>query len=157
MGGCFGCYSKPAPIIAVDEPTKGLRIQGQSVHKRSFSDDFWWSSSTIDLDNGMLQSLRSNSSISTSGLYLTSGIGSITSEPEFVNHGLNLWNESRLQWIGSGRTISQTKQKRGRALSWNATYESVIARKTPFPRPVPLSEMVEFLVEAWDQEGMYDY
>ncbi|XP_031386909.1 uncharacterized protein LOC116200239 [Punica granatum] len=155
MGGCFGCYSKPTPIIAVDEPAKGLRIQGQAVKQPSFSDGFW-SSSTFDLDNSTLQSQRSYSSISTSALNLGSTIGSMTSEPEFVNHGLNLWNESRLQWIGSGRSRSQVKQKRARALSWNSTYESVLTRKTPFPRPVPLSEMIEFLVEAWDQDGMYD-
>ncbi|PKI79577.1 hypothetical protein CRG98_000052 [Punica granatum] len=140
MGGCFGCYSKPTPIIAVDEPAKGLRIQGQAVKQPSFSDGFW-SSSTFDLDNSTLQSQRSYSSISTSALNLGS---------------LNLWNESRLQWIGSGRSRSQVKQKRARALSWNSTYESVLTRKTPFPRPVPLSEMIEFLVEAWDQDGMYD-
>ncbi|KAF8036526.1 hypothetical protein BT93_C2297 [Corymbia citriodora subsp. variegata] len=148
MGGCFGCYTKPTPIIAVDEPTKGLRIQGQTVKKPSFSDDFW-SSSTFDVDNGALQSQRSMSSIST----LTFNQ---SNDSEFVNHGLILWNESRLQWIGNGSSRNQTKQKRGRTLSWNTTYESVLARRTPFARPVPLSEMIEFLVEAWEQEGMYD-
>lgn len=148
MGGCFGCYSKPTPIIAVDEPNKGLRIQGQTVKKPSFSDDFW-SSSTFDVDNGALQSQRSLSSISTLTL-------NQSNDSEFVNHGLILWNESRLQWIGNGSSRNQNKQKRGRTLSWNTTYESVLARRTPFARPVPLSEMIEFLVEAWEQEGMYD-
>ncbi|KAK8682936.1 hypothetical protein V6N13_039015 [Hibiscus sabdariffa] len=28
--------------------------------------------------------------------------------------------------------------------------------RNPFPRPVPLSEMIDFLVEVWEQEGLYD-
>ncbi|KAI4380657.1 hypothetical protein MLD38_006824 [Melastoma candidum] len=157
VGGCFGCYSKPTPIIAVDEPAKGLRIQGQPVHKPSFSDDFW-SSSTFDVDNGLFLSQRSLSSVSLSNSNLNhpNWNGSMSNDGEFVNHGLILWNESRIQWLKNGISEDKAKQKRGRALSWNASYESVLGRKTPFPRPVPLSEMIEFLVETWEQEGMYD-
>lgn len=63
----------------MDEPAKGLRIQGQTVKKPSFSDDFW-SSSTFDVDNGAFQSQRSMSSISTSTL-------NQSNDSEFVNHG----------------------------------------------------------------------
>ncbi|KAK4784895.1 hypothetical protein SAY86_019263 [Trapa natans] len=115
MGGCFGCYSKPTSVIAVDEPASGLRIQGQAVKQPTFSDGFW-SSSTFDLDHSSLQYQRSYSSISTSALNLGNAMGSMPAEPEFVNHGLNLWNESRLQWIGSERSETRTKQKRPRAL-----------------------------------------
>lgn len=84
--GCFGCYSKPTPIIAVDEPSKGLRIQGHAVKQPSFSDGFW-SSSTFDLDHSTLQSQRNHSSMSTSALNLRHSMGSVSSEPEFINHG----------------------------------------------------------------------
>lgn len=84
--GCFGCYSKPTPIIAVDEPAKGLRIQGQAVKQPTFSDGFW-SSSTFNLDHSTLQSQRSCSSISTSAPNLGNSMGSVAAEPEFVNHG----------------------------------------------------------------------
>ncbi|KAG7021782.1 hypothetical protein SDJN02_15509 [Cucurbita argyrosperma subsp. argyrosperma] len=85
MGGCFGCCTKPTPIIAVDEPSKGLRIQGRVVKKRSISDGFW-STSTCDLDNSTIQSQPSISSISTSNLTLThSNVGgSVSNPPEFV-------------------------------------------------------------------------
>ncbi|KHN15085.1 hypothetical protein glysoja_011703 [Glycine soja] len=161
MGGCFGCCVKPTPIIAVDEPAKGLRIQGQTVRKPHISDGFW-SSSTCDLDNSNIQSQRSISSVSTSNqiLYHSGGTSTPGANPEFVNPGkfyigLLLWNESRLQWVGSGKSRKHSQQKREPRLNWNATYESLLGTRQPFPKPIPLSEMVEFLVDVWEREGMY--
>ncbi|KAK7347521.1 hypothetical protein VNO80_22053 [Phaseolus coccineus] len=155
MGGCFGCCMKPTPIIAVDEPAKGLRIQGQTVRKPHISDGFW-SSSTCDLDNGNIQSQRSISSVSTLNqiLYHSGGTSTGTNS-EFVNPGLLLWNESRLQWIGSEKSSKPSQQKRVPRLNWNATYESLLGTRQPFPKSIPLSEMVEFLVDVWEREGMY--
>ena len=70
----------------MDEPSKGLRIQGRAVNKPSISNDFW-SSSTCDLDNSTVQSQRSISSISVSNHNLGSSTGSMSSNNEFVNHG----------------------------------------------------------------------
>ncbi|KAA0050173.1 DUF4050 family protein [Cucumis melo var. makuwa] len=168
MGGCFGCCTKPTPIIAVDEPSKGLRIQGRVVKKPSISDGFW-STSTCDLDNSTIQSQRSISSISTSNLTLSNSnvAGSVSSSSEFVNHGkfpllsnpcLLLWNQTRMQWIGSGTTklTDETQQRQKAKISWRATYDSLLGTRQPFPHPIPLSEMVNFLVEVWEQEGLYD-
>nr|XP_023875695.1 uncharacterized protein LOC111988158 [Quercus suber] len=69
---------------------------------------------------------------------------------------LLLWNQTRLQWIGSSRPRNQTQQSQEPRLSWNASYENLLGTKQPFPHPMPLSEMVEFLVEVWEQEGLYD-
>lgn len=79
---------KPTPIIAVDEPAKGLRIQGQTVRKPTISDGFW-SSSTCDLDNSTIQSQRSISSVSTLNqiLYNSNGTSTASNNPEFVNQG----------------------------------------------------------------------
>jgi hypothetical protein len=82
--GCFGC-AQPTPIIAVDEPTKGLRIQGRSVKRRNLSDDFW-SSSPHEMENSALQSRHSMSSIST-GAQPNDASGSSSSPNEFVNQG----------------------------------------------------------------------
>ncbi|GMY35853.1 hypothetical protein FCV25MIE_31095 [Fagus crenata] len=153
--GCFGCCTKPTPIIAVDEPSKGLKIQGRKVRKPSISDDFW-STSTCDLENSTVQSQRSVSSISTLNQVLNSSSASMGSHSDFVNHGLLLWNQTRLQWMGSSRPRNQTQQSREPRLSWNATYENLLGTKQPFPHPTPLSEMVEFLVDVWEQEGLYD-
>ncbi|KAG6413818.1 hypothetical protein SASPL_126533 [Salvia splendens] len=69
--------------------------------------------------------------------------------------GLLLWNQSRAQWVGTKK--SQTpKKNREPVLSWNASYENLLGTSKRFPQPVPLSEMVDFLVDIWDQEGLYD-
>ncbi|KAJ7956705.1 DUF4050 family protein [Quillaja saponaria] len=135
MGGCFGCCTKPTPIIAVDVPAKGLRIQGHAVRKPTTSDDIW-STSTYDLDNSTIQSQGSISSVSTLNqiLYHGNSTGSTGSHPEFVNHGLLLWNESRVQWVGSNKSQNQSRQKGEPRLSWNATYESLLGTRQPFRR-----------------------
>ncbi|KAL2479656.1 hypothetical protein Adt_32622 [Abeliophyllum distichum] len=155
IGSCFGCCTKPQPIIAVDEPSKGLRIQGLVVKKPSISEDFW-STSTYDNDNSTVQSQRSLSSISISNQKShNTGISSTSEHSEFINHGLLLWNQSRLQWVDN-----KTSQSRGKVqdpvLSWNASYESLLGTSKRFPQLIPLSEMVDFLVDIWDQEGLYD-
>ncbi|XP_047944781.1 uncharacterized protein LOC125191306 isoform X2 [Salvia hispanica] len=118
------------------------------------SDDFW-STSTCDLlENSTLQSQRSYSSISVSNQSVSCS-GSASNPPEFINHGLLLWNQSRAQWVGTKK--SQTpKKNREPVLSWNASYENLLGTSKRFPQPVPLSEMVDFLVDIWDQEGLYD-
>ncbi|KAJ9688655.1 hypothetical protein PVL29_014353 [Vitis rotundifolia] len=155
--GCLGCCTKPTPIIAVDEPSKGLRIQGRTVKKPSISEDFW-STSTCEIDNSTVQSQRSISSISTSNQSLTqySGIGSTSNNSEFINHGLLLWNQTRLQWVGNKRSENQSQQIREPRLRWNATYEGLLGTNRRFSQPIPLSEMIDFLVDVWEQEGMYD-
>ncbi|CAK7345490.1 unnamed protein product [Dovyalis caffra] len=155
MGGCFGCCTKPTPIIAVDEPSKGLRIQGRAVKKPSMSDDFW-STSTCDLDNSTVQSQRSISSISVSNQNLSSSTAGISSNSEFVNHGLLRWQQNRLQWIGSGTSGNQNQRRWESRLSWNATYEGLLGSRNPYPRSIPLSEMIDFLVDVWEREGLYD-
>ncbi|PIA56991.1 hypothetical protein AQUCO_00600006v1 [Aquilegia coerulea] len=155
MGGCLGCCNKATPIIAVDEPSKGLKIQGRLVKKPSISEDFW-STSTCEMENSALQSQRSVSSISTSNQTLEVQSGASTSSPEFVNHGFLLWNQTRQQWIGNKRPRTRTQQVREPRLSWNVTYDSLLGTNKPFHQPIPLPEMVDFLVDVWEQEGMYD-
>nr|GMD76917.1 uncharacterized protein LOC109184044 isoform X1 [Ipomoea batatas] len=130
--GCFGCCGKSQPIIAVDEPSKGLRIQGRLVKKPSISEDFW-STSTYEMENSTIQSQRSLSSISVSNQVLSQniGTGSTSNHSEFVNHGkftafsessfnqntsphlfstfdcYLLWNQTSLQWLGSKKTENQ--------------------------------------------------
>ncbi|XP_056843973.1 uncharacterized protein LOC130496157 isoform X2 [Raphanus sativus] len=153
--GCFGCCNKPPLIVAVDEPSKGLRIQGRLVKKpTSVSDDFW-STSTCEMDNNStMQSQRSVSSISFTNI--TAASASSSNPNEFVNNGLSLWLQTRQQWLANGSS-SQTKAKvREPTISWNATYESLLGMNKRFSRPIPLPEMVDFLVDVWEQEGLYD-
>ncbi|KAE8713927.1 putative grr1, plant [Hibiscus syriacus] len=91
MCGCFGCCTKPTPIIAVDEPSKGLRIQGRVVRKPNISDDFW-SSTTYEFENTALQSkelvvdqcIKPNSNLDSNGLEVV-GLGIILNEFESLD------------------------------------------------------------------------
>ncbi|KAF9662135.1 hypothetical protein SADUNF_Sadunf18G0021700 [Salix dunnii] len=168
--GCFGCCAKPPTIIAIDASSKGLRAKKQVVKKSSKSDDFW-STSACDMENSAMHSQGSLSSISTLNQQLDpyNNAGSTSSSSEFVNRGkfnipiteavltvgLLLWNQTRQQWLGNKKTQNR-KQVREPTISWNATYESLLGSNKPFARPVPLAEMVDFLVDVWEQEGLYD-
>ncbi|KAF8034635.1 hypothetical protein BT93_C0829 [Corymbia citriodora subsp. variegata] len=157
--GCLGCFTKPPLVISVDDPSKGKQIQGQAVKKRFFAGD---SSSTsfspCDMDNSVAPSQISISSISTLNQTLDpphSGAGEPSNQSEFVNHGLLLWNQTRQQWTANKGTQNH-KQVREPKISWNASYESLLGSSKPFPQPIPLAEMIDFLVDVWEQEGLYD-
>ncbi|KAI3973960.1 hypothetical protein MKX01_030536 [Papaver californicum] len=158
MGGCLGCCSLPTHLVSTDE--KGLRVQRQPVRKPSILEDFWSTTSTCEMDNGTaLQSQRSISSINTSSNQTfdpLSGTGSTSNPTEFVNHGVLLWKQVREQWLGNKKSDKRSAKGREPRLSWNATYEGLLGTNKPFARPIPLSEMVDFLVDVWEQEGLYD-
>ncbi|KAF5466739.1 hypothetical protein F2P56_016641 [Juglans regia] len=157
MGGCLGRYTKPTITTSLDTQSKGEQIQGQKVKKPSISEGFW-TTSTWDMDNSAVQSQGSLSSISTTNqiLDLHGVAGNANTPSEFVNHGLLLWNQTRQRWVGSKRSENRVQQTREPKLSWNASYESLLGSNKPFPQPIPLVEMVDFLVDIWEQEGLYD-
>ncbi|XP_076921925.1 uncharacterized protein LOC143583523 [Bidens hawaiensis] len=128
------------PVIAVDEPTKGLRIQGRAVTRSSLSDDFW-STTTCD-------AIQSQKSISSSIS------GSTNIQPEFVNHGLLQWNQSRQEWVDHKKSKNSAKTQQH--ILRNTTYESLLVTSEKFPHSIPLSEMVGFLVNIWEHEGLYE-
>ncbi|XVE89100.1 hypothetical protein DITRI_Ditri19aG0123300 [Diplodiscus trichospermus] len=124
------------------------------------------------MDNSALQSQGSISSISTSNQTLDphGSAASANAPSEFVNHGLLLWNQTRQRWVGNKKSENRLRQVQEPKLiidclymvkqlwlcSWNATYESLLGSNKPFPQPIPLSEMIDFLVDVWEQEGLYD-
>ncbi|KAG2390062.1 uncharacterized protein HKW66_Vig0225330 [Vigna angularis] len=158
----------------MDEASKGLRGQEQPVTRMEGSDGFW-SSSTFELDPSEAHSQRSMSSIGISNNPSDpqSIGGSQSGPPEFVNHGkfaiiyvhhllvlcygnrLLLWNQIRQQWVGKKGSESITEIQEPR-ISSNATYDTLLGSNKPFPQRIPLREMVDFLVDVWDQEGLYD-
>ncbi|KAH1066515.1 hypothetical protein J1N35_031502 [Gossypium stocksii] len=157
MGGCLGCCTRPLFNPLVNESSKGLKFQGQTVSKPSISEGFW-TTSTCDMDNSAVQSQGSISSISTSHQTLDpNGNAASANDPsEFVNHGLILWNQTRQRWVGNKKSENQPQRAREPKLNWNATYESLLGSNKLFPQPIPLSEMIDFLVDVWEQEGLYD-
>ncbi|KAK1312429.1 hypothetical protein QJS10_CPA07g00675 [Acorus calamus] len=111
------------------------------------------------MENSGVHSQRSISSISTSTQTFDphGGQGSSSSNPsEFMNHGRLLWNQTRQQWVGNRKPENRVQQVKEPRLSWNTTYDSLLGTNKSFPQPIPLSEMIDFLVDVWEQEGMYD-
>ncbi|CAI9758166.1 unnamed protein product [Fraxinus pennsylvanica] len=116
-GGYLGCCVKSQPIIAVDEPSKGLRIQGQVVKKPSISEDFW-STSTCDMENSQVKSQRSLSSISLSNQSLNqySGTGSTSNCFEFINHvGMQIM---KAYWALASVSLSQFLSLKWSSFLW---------------------------------------
>ncbi|KAI3799685.1 hypothetical protein L1987_34984 [Smallanthus sonchifolius] len=75
--------------------------------------------------------------------------------PVFINHGAIAWNEGRSQWVGDQSQKLQRMPK-DPILSWSATYEDLLSTSNRFSEPIPLSEMVDFLVDTWHIEGLFD-
>ncbi|TYI79980.1 hypothetical protein E1A91_D05G059700v1 [Gossypium mustelinum] len=144
MGGCFGCF------IAVDDPSKRLKIRGRKAKRSSCSEDFW-NSSGCEMEHSGVQSQGSISSTNVSNLDPS---GSTSHPSEFVNHGLLLWSQTRQQWLGNNKSEKRV-QPRQPTISWNTIYESLHGNYKSFPHPIPLPEMVDFLVDVWEQEGLY--
>lgn len=134
----------------MDGPSKGLRVKDQEAKKQCLPENCP-SSSTCEMDNSTVWSQRSMPPAQSQNSH--SNIGSST---DFVNSGLLLWNETRKQWVGNKMSESQ-KQVQEPKISWNATYDSLLTTNKPFPEPIPLAEMIEFLVDVWEQEGLYDW
>ncbi|KAK8645202.1 hypothetical protein V6N13_119045 [Hibiscus sabdariffa] len=67
--------------------------------------------------------------------------------------GLLLWNQTRQQWLGNKKP-EKRMQPREPTIKWNTIYDSLHGDYKPFPHPIPLPEMVEFLVEIWEHEGL---
>ncbi|XP_008454230.1 uncharacterized protein LOC103494700 isoform X1 [Cucumis melo] len=120
------------------------------------------------MDNIANQSQGGDSSINTNQ---SQGNSSESNVPTpFVNHGLLLWNQNRQHWVQNRKSGNRKQVIREPKLhthclcmpksfwlcSWSATYDSLLGNNKPFPQPIPLGEMVDFLVDIWEQEGLYD-
>ncbi|KAL9238598.1 hypothetical protein vseg_012997 [Gypsophila vaccaria] len=156
MGAYFSCCIKPDSIASLRLGPKKRIGQGSTKNTSSVSKNYW--TSACDMENSTMLSQGSISSINTSGLAVDTHASVSSSDPpsEFVNHGLNHWNQTRQRWVGSRKQSTKGQHSRDLKLSWNTTYESLLGTNKPFARPVPLAEMVDFLVDIWEQEGMYD-
>ncbi|KAK1411748.1 hypothetical protein QVD17_32450 [Tagetes erecta] len=150
--GCLGCPK--VPFMTNDKKPAVIAKKDSTTNKASVVQDFW-SSSAYEMDNSAVQSQLSASSVSMSNPNLDGHCSSGSNPPEFVNHGLLLWNQTRQQWIGD-KGSGHRKKAREPAISWNATYDNLLGSNKPFPKPIHLPEMVNFLVDVWEEEGLYD-
>ncbi|KAJ9559586.1 hypothetical protein OSB04_004746 [Centaurea solstitialis] len=145
--GCLGCDEKHKLMKSQDS-------QPRPVSRPCMAEGVW-TSSRFGVENSAVHSLGAISPTETPNPILDSHGTENTSE-DFINHGFLFWNQSRQQWVGDKGKSNQEDQLRESTLSWNETYASLLGSNKPFAMPVPLSEMVDFLVDVWEQEGMYD-
>lgn len=122
----------------------------QTVKKDKRSEDLS-SSCTFEMDQSAAQSI---------GTPNLPSVPQTSADPQsdhidFVNRGLLLWNQMREQWIQKGRSERRPQVGEPR-ISEDDTYDSLLGSNEPFPQPIPLGDMVDFLVDVWDQEGLYD-
>ncbi|KAK9072838.1 hypothetical protein SSX86_009273 [Deinandra increscens subsp. villosa] len=148
--GCLGCCTK-TQFTTTDNKQTGNLGKGQVTNRHSIFEDFC-STSTYEMDNSISQSQISASSTSNAAVDAQC---SGSNPSEFVNRGRLLWNQTRQQWIGD-KAPDHNKKARQSVISWNATYDNLLGSNKPFSRPIPLPEMVNFLVDIWEQEGLYD-
>ncbi|XP_044508038.1 uncharacterized protein LOC123227337 isoform X2 [Mangifera indica] len=73
----------------------------------------------------------------------------------FVNHAEIAWHQSRRKWIGD-QSQQQPKMAKDPIISWTTTYDELLGNNRPFPEPIPLPEMVDFLVDIWQDPGLFD-
>ncbi|XP_022934224.1 uncharacterized protein LOC111441458 isoform X1 [Cucurbita moschata] len=75
--------------------------------------------------------------------------------PTFVNHAEIAWHERRREWVGDcSGNLQQVPMEP--ILSWTTTYEDLLLTAEPFQQPIPLAEMVDFLVDIWLEDDLYD-
>mmetsp|Transcript_8622 Transcript_8622/g.10007 ORF Transcript_8622/g.10007 Transcript_8622/m.10007 type:complete len:130 (-) Transcript_8622:162-551(-) len=99
-------------------------------------------------------------------------------EKQFVNKGLQRWEEGRVQWLTQDNSASQNvngggkkssgNNKRGRGavdLNVDEIIDCIVSNrwrsalkggkdKAMFPQAVPLPQMIDILTDLWEAEGL---
>ena len=74
--------------------------------------------------------------------------------PPFDNVALDQWEKARRAW--TAKPPGYKKPHKRPVLSVDVTYEELLMSNKPFVQTISLQEMVDFLVDCWEQEGLYD-
>lgn len=78
-----------------------------------------------------------------------------TKTPVFINYAAIAWHENRKKWVGDQSQRAKRMEK-DPVISWTTAYEDLLSTNDPFAEPIPLSEMVDFLVDIWYDEDLFD-
>ncbi|XLU47022.1 uncharacterized protein LOC107476346 [Arachis duranensis] len=73
----------------------------------------------------------------------------------FVNHAEIAWHQMRKEWVGNQSKKLQRSLKDS-IMSLTTSYEDMLLSTEAFPLPIPLADMVDFLVDFWHDGGLYD-
>ncbi|URD79218.1 hypothetical protein MUK42_02921 [Musa troglodytarum] len=133
--------------------SKKINIGHFSAHKKS-----QWSSSPEATENNISVSHSLETKFSSAPNAANESGMSPEENPNnlFTNQVAAIaWNEMRREWVGDQPKRSHMAPREP-TISWSTTYEDLLLTSQPFPQPIPLSEMVDFLVDIWHEEGLYD-
>ena len=105
------------------------------------------------------------------------GLGLLVAQPPhpLVTHpppsptppGVHLWHARRAAWTAlspsraaasggeGGAAAAPGRGARPPTIEPDAVYDDLLATTTPFAQPIPLPEMVDFLVDTWIEDGLY--
>ncbi|KAK7267765.1 hypothetical protein RIF29_20444 [Crotalaria pallida] len=78
-----------------------------------------------------------------------------TEKEVYVNHAEIAWHHQRKEWVGNQSNKLQRPPKDS-IMSLTTSYEELLSSTEPFQQSIPLAEMVDFLVDIWHEEGLYD-
>ncbi|KAF8704835.1 hypothetical protein HU200_031073 [Digitaria exilis] len=148
--GCFGCCDKA--VKQLGELSRNLITHDQIPIAEPF-----WSTTTIEVEPSDLR----GSFINTSNWgFDQHGTGSSHNLPELGNNGLALWEQTRQEWTEIRSLRPKVKQVREPVLRYARTKWPFNMQKNPTKLcHITFSvneEMVDFLVDIWEQEGLYD-
>lgn len=80
----------------------------------------------------------------------------------FVNHGLARWHQIRAEWKRPNPEKGVSRMKCGvtaKDLDIDTVVEHIFSQvgKGPeLPESVPLSQMIDILIDFWEADGLYD-
>mmetsp|Transcript_28142 Transcript_28142/g.36876 ORF Transcript_28142/g.36876 Transcript_28142/m.36876 type:complete len:128 (+) Transcript_28142:129-512(+) len=77
-------------------------------------------------------------------------------QEEFINHGLNLWEQQRQNWLS--QSTSSLLGSRCRDMDIDLVIDRIFSssQQGKLPHALPLPQMIDILVDLWEAEGLYD-
>lgn len=153
MGGCIGnlskCQSRPDSKVQASLRKKSNHSPVGKRRRCSSGPEAMENNASISVSlEGNISSLP-NSIANDSKMSVENG-----KDTSFINHAAIAWAEMRSQWIGDKGNVP--KEAREPTISWCTTYDDLLSTSERFSQPIPLPEMVDFLVDIWYEEGLYD-
>ncbi|KAF6150332.1 hypothetical protein GIB67_034031 [Kingdonia uniflora] len=152
--GCVGSLAKSQ--LPPSEPSidRKLRYPSKRTTGKYSSRRRQWSSSSEVMEN-YVNNFHSHNKQPSAGQITANEERKLgENNANFVNQAARAWHEERTKWIGDqSQKLHRTKQEP--VISPSTTYDNLLLTNRPFPDRIPLPEMVDFLVDIWQDEGLY--
>ncbi|XP_035821344.1 uncharacterized protein [Zea mays] len=153
MGGCIGNLRK-SQSLPDSKPKRSLRkksLDSSTGNRRRWQSSLEAMEKNVSISVSLEGNISSipNSIVNDSKTLMENGV-----DTSFINHAAKEWTEMRRQWVGHQAEVPR-KAPQEPVISWSATYDDLLSTSERFPQRIPLSEMVDFLVDIWHEEGLY--